>query len=436
MTTLVSELSGEEDRQAMATLRALGYRVPDIQSLAGDQRAFAVRVPERRLTIAPGIRFHATAVDLGEGCFTNAFTLRLDLEQAQVAAVTAAGGFHLRDLLADTTVAAVSGSFSFISDDPFYQPAEPHLDFCCRSGQVTSLPTASKPAFLTHHGHAVIGRLKASGSLTIQGRPYRWAGSKESGSDARREPGAPTVFGAANCRVRYTDDPRTGFLRDVDPATNTTPSDPTAVDLVVSWTPEDGHRVTEIHQGGGADLFAGNFVLRAGRAQAAHLRVGAAVEITQIDGLDVRDLDHGLSIGPSVADAAAGRCHGYDQCLGTDPFRDTRYARTLIALHGRELWFQVLDGAPLSKTFRGVTPAETAELCAREGLDPRHVYHLDGGASSKVAFTTQGTAEVVGSMHYLRWPRSSGEPFRWQGLDGRVLRSAFAVSIGRPEGRR
>ncbi|MDT0485296.1 phosphodiester glycosidase family protein [Streptomyces doebereineriae] len=435
MNALVSELPSDEDQQAVTVLRALGYRVEDIQSLARNQRAFAIPVPERQITIAPGIRFHATAVELGEGCFTNAFTLRLDLEQAQVQAVTRPNGLHLRDLLAaDAAVAAVSGSFSFISDDLSYQPAEPNLDFCCRTGQVTSLPTASKPAFLTHHGQAVIGILKASGKLRIQERPYRWVGSKEQ-SQPPHEPDVLTVFGAANCRVRYTDDPRTGFRRDVDSATNITPPDPTAVDFVVSWTPERGHRVTGVHLGGGADLFAENFVLRAARTQAEHGRLQSRVEITQVDGLDVHSLGGGLSLGPSVADAAAGPCPGYDQCLGTDPFRDTRHARTLIGLRGRELWFHVLDGAPLSDNFRGVTPAETAELCAREGLDPRHVYHLDGGASSKLAFISAGTTEVAGSMHYLRWPRSAGQLFRWQGLDGRVLRSAFAVSR-RPGGTR
>ncbi|MEU6349613.1 hypothetical protein ABZ896_09835 [Streptomyces sp. NPDC047072] len=436
MTSSVSTPPGEGDTTSIAALRALGYNVSDIQSLARDQRAFAVRVSERRHRIAPGAGFQARAIELGQGAFTNAFTLRLDLQQVRAEAISHTDGFHLRDLVEISgTLAVVSGSFSFISDDPDYQPAEPCLDFCCRNGHVVSLPTVSKPAFLTRNGQAVIGMLKASGSLSIQGRPYRWVGSKESRSSARREPGVLTVFGAANCRVRYTDDPRTGFLRDVNPATNITPSDPTAVDVVVSWTPERGHRVTAIHPGGGADLFAGNFVLRADRTHAEHLRVGSTVEITQIGGLDVCSLSDGLSLGPSVADAAAGRTTGYDQCLGTDPFRVTRHARTLIGVHGQKLWLHVLDGAPSAPTFRGVTSAETAELCARESLDPRHIYHLDGGASSKIAFTNAGTTDVAGSMHYLRWPRGQGDQFRWQGLDGRVLHSAIAISShhgGRP----
>ncbi|WP_331744714.1 hypothetical protein OG762_50655 (plasmid) [Streptomyces sp. NBC_01136] len=437
MTSLVSEPPREEDQASIAVLRAHGYRILDIQSLARDQQAFAVRVPELRREIAPGARFQARPVELGRGAFTNVFTLRLDLDQVRAEAVSHADGFHLRDLVGtDGTFAAVSGSFSFISDDPSYQPTEPCLDFYCQAGEVMSLPTASKPAFLDDHGQAVIGMLEASGTLSVQGQTYRWVGSKEPRPDARDDPGVLTVFGAANCRVRYTDDPHTGFVRDVDRATNTTPLDPAAVDVVVSWTPDGGHCVTSVHPGGGAGLFAGNFVLRAERSRADRLRTGAKVQITRIGGLNVRHLNSGISLGPSVADAAAGRTPAYDQCLGTSPFHDKRCARTLIGLHGRELWFQVLDGAPLSETFRGVSPTETAELCTAGGLDPRSVYHLDGGASSKIAFTGESQTQVVGSMHYLRWPRSPSEPFRWKGLDGRVLRSAFVVRSNHLEGAR
>ncbi|GGX57973.1 phosphodiester glycosidase family protein [Streptomyces chartreusis] len=437
MTSQVTELPGEEDEASIAVLRARGYDVPDIQALARDQQAFAVRVPERRLTIAPGVHFQAKAVELGRGCFTNAFTLRLDLTQVRVEAVARAEGFHLRHLVgADTALAAVSGSFSFISDDPAYQPTEPSLDFCCRAGEIVSLPTVTKPAFLVHRGQVVIGTLEATGTLKAQGRTYQWVGSKQPQEAARSEPAVLTVFGAANCRVRYSDHPRTGFVRDVDPATNVTPPDPTAVDYVVSWTPDDGHSVTSVHPGGGAGLFAGNFVLRAKRSRAEDLRAGARVQITQVGGLDVRHMSGGLSLGPSIADAAAGLTPGYDQCLGTSPFRDRRNARTLIGLHEGELWFQVLDGAPLTETFRGLTPAETAELCAAEGFDPLRMYHLDGGASSKIAFAQGGETYVAGSLHYLRWPHGPGEPFRWQGLEGRVLRSAFVVNSSQPEGAR
>lgn len=417
----------------MAALRAHGYHVHDIQSLAHDHRPLAVPTPTLRRTIAPGIHLRGTSVDLGQGCFTNAYTLSVDLDRNRADVVSDADGFHLRDhVAADAALAAVSGSFSFISDDPSYQPVEPRLDFCCRSGDVVSLPTAAKPALLVRDGRPVIETLNATGTLTLGEHPYRWVGSKTARPGPGRSPGTLVVFGAANCRVNYSENPRTGFLRHVDPDANTTPPDPSAVDYVVAHTLNGALRVVTVHPGGGADLFAGNFVLRGPHPRDTRLDRGAPVEITRIAGHDARHLESGISLGPSVADAAAGHTAAYDDgCLGTSPFHDTRHARTLVGLHGRELVLQVLDGAPKSDTFRGTTPHETAALCTAAGLDPHAMYHLDGGASSKIAYLDHGTTRVVGSMHYLQWPAEPREPFRWRGLDGRVLRSALVLRADR-----
>ncbi|MGW4517308.1 phosphodiester glycosidase family protein [Streptomyces sp. NPDC004393] len=428
MTVHTGAPLSEQDREAIATLRAYGYRIHDIQTLAHDQRAFAVRIPAVHHTIAPGIHLHSAALELGDNCFTNSYTLCVDLDLARLDVVSAARGFHLRDHVGTTSShAAVSGSFSFISDDPAYQPAEPCLDFCCRDGEVVSLPTATKPALLVRDGRPTIETPDATGTLTFQGRRYRWIGSKTPGHIPGRQPGLLTVFGAANCEVRYSEHPRTGFIRHVDPVANITPRDPAAIDYVVAWSPAEGHRVIAIHPGGGADLFAGNFVLRAGRPWASHVSLGARVEITQLAGRDARRLDSGISIGPSAADAAAGHTPAYDACLGTSPFHDVRSARTLVGVHGRHLVLRVLDGAPKTETFRGTTPKETAAACEANGFDPASMYHLDGGASSKIAYLIQEATRVVGSMHYLKWPVSPSERFRWQGTDGRVLRSALAL---------
>lgn len=426
-TTQVSDL---EDQAAAAALHARGFQVTDIQALARDQTPFARRTTASSRVLARGVRLDARTVELGSGAFTNAFTLTIDLDQARCLATSSPEGFHLRDLVHGDAVAAVSGSFSYISDDPAYQPAEPCLDFACRDGEITSLPTATKPALLIHEGRPLVRPLAATGTLTVSGRTHSWTGSKEPQPSHR--PGHLTVFGAANCRVRYRDDPRTGFRRDVDPATNTTPRAPDVLDLTVSRAPT-GLRVTAVHPGGGADLFTGAFVLRTHRPWPNHLVPGAPVRVITIDTIEARDLESGLSLGPSVADAAAGRTQVWDQSLGTSPFRPhARYARTLVDLHGNHLRFQVLDGAPLTSTFQGTTPQETADLCAGSGLNSAQIFHLDGGQTSKIAYARQQQdADVVGSLHYLQWPQTPDAPFRWRGLDGRLLRSALVITAPR-----
>ncbi|MGW8375619.1 hypothetical protein [Streptomyces sp. ODS28] len=420
-------MTGEE-RRAVQVLRAHGYEVADIQSLAKDQGDFAVRVPPRRLRPAPGVRFEAKTVELGGGCFTNVFTLRIRLDRASAAVASSASGFYLRDLLGTCGVSvAVSGSFSFISDDPSYQPAEPCLDFCCRDGEIVSLPTAPKPAFLVHRDRPVLRALPAEGRVRVGETTYTWRGSKAAPADAAQEPAALRVFNAANCRVEYEDHPRTGFVRFVDRRGNVTPADPGALDCTVVRLPGGGHVISAVRQGGGADLFAGSFVLRGHVSQGAVLREGAPVRVLGIGGLDASEISSGMSVGPSAADAAAGRVAAYDASLGLSPFRDVRYARTLVRIGGGEVWFRVFDGAPLTETFQGVTPAEAVRLCAADGMPPDETHHLDGGQSSKIGFLEKGEARVLGSMHYLEWPRDETADFRWRGLEGRRLKSAIVL---------
>ncbi|AXI76970.1 phosphodiester glycosidase family protein [Peterkaempfera bronchialis] len=417
------------DRRAVAELAVRGIHVADIQDLARDQRPFAQRITEpHRRTLAAGVVLDSRTLELESGSFTNAYTLTVDLNRAGAQPVTDRSGFRLRGLVHGAVVAAVSGSFSYISDDPAYQPDEPCLDLTIRHGQIAGLPTTGKPALLLHNGRLQIHHLPAIGTLTLAGHPYRWAGSKDP------RPGHLAVFGAANCRVRYRDDPRTGFLRDVDPATNTTPHRADALDATVGPT-ASGLRITALHPGGGADLFTGALILRALLPTARHLTLGAPVRITSLDTNDTAGLEAGFSLGPTVAAAARGDTTPWDASLGLSPFRPgARYARTLIALDADRLHLQVLDGAPLTDHFRGVTAAETARLCEAAGWDPEKVYHLDGGQTSKIAYRSpDARPDAVGSLHYLRWPANATQPFHWQGLDGRVLRSALTITASDQE---
>ncbi|MBD0672839.1 hypothetical protein [Streptomyces sp. CBMA156] len=427
MNRPLAPASDRADLAALAELSARGIHVPGVPSLARDQSPFARPTLAWTRTVAPGVTLTARPIDLSADCFTNAYTLTVDLGRASCRPVSSPAGFHLRHLVTGPAVAAASGAFSYISDDPAYQPAEPRLDLAVGDRCAVSLPTITKPALLIHQGRPTLRTLAATGSVTIAGHPHTWTGSKEP-QPHRHQPGHLNVFGAANCRIRYRDDPRTGFRRDVDPAANTTLRDPAALDCTVTHTPT-GPRITALHPGGGADLFTGAYILRTHRPWPAHLALGAPVHVTALDTLATAGIDSGLSLGPSAADAAAGHTAAWDQSLGTSPFRpDARYARTLLTLDGQHLTITVLDGAPLAPGFQGATVQETSELVEHAGHDPAAVFHLDGGQTSKIAHRHSGQVDAVGSLHYLRWPQDAHEPFRWQGLDGRRLHSALQIT--------
>ncbi|CAM5730761.1 Phosphodiester glycosidase domain-containing protein OS=Streptomyces microflavus OX=1919 GN=Smic_04870 PE=4 SV=1 [Streptomyces microflavus] len=79
------------------------------------------------------------------------------------------------------------------------------------------------------------------------------------------------------------------------------------MDAVVERVAPDIHVIRSVHPGGGANLFTGCYVLRAAATQARPLAVGAEVRVTGIAGIDTEELDCGISVGPSAADAAPAK---------------------------------------------------------------------------------------------------------------------------------
>ncbi|WP_340682647.1 hypothetical protein LCL61_28800 [Amycolatopsis coloradensis] len=426
--TAVLTVEKYAEQTAEQILRLHGYAVDDVQALARSQECFAVRTQSRRIALADGLEYRSWCVELGQDSFTNVFQLAVDLRANDVQAISSDRGFPLRARLDGARrLAAVSGSFSFSSDDKGYQPIEPCLDLCCREGRLVSLSTATKPGLIDLADGLFLGPVPAVGTLTVDGRPFTWSGSKDGHRQGTVPANTLTVFGPANCRVDYAAAARTGFVRYVDRAGNVTPLRHAAVDYTVGW--RDGDLViTGRRQGGGADLFGSAFVLRAGLASDPRFRVGARVLVRSVGGHSVKAMRSAVSIGPNAYDATREGAHGYDESLGVSPFRPVRYARTLVHQDGGRLCFRVFDGAPLTHVFRGVTPAEVVGLYERDGIDPARVYHLDGGQSSKMVFNRAGAITVAGSLHYLRWPRHASQPFTWHGIDGRELNSCFLVS--------
>lgn len=424
---------------------AFGERRVEVEAIAANQEPFAVRLRQRTSPLAAGADVTARTVEFGAGRVANVFQTHADVARVRLRAHSDPAGFHLVDLFSGrppgpaAPLAAVSGSFSFISDEPGYQPAEPSLDLCVRGGALACLPTAAKPALLVGRaGPPRIRTVDARGTVIVGDRAFGWIGSKERAraEDRRRL----TVFGAANCSLSYRRSARTGATRYVERAGNTTPPDPDAVDLVVGRAdPESdpcsdpGLVVRAVRAGGGTDLFEGCFILRGRSAAVAGIRVGDAVTVPEVDGIPVSELDSALSIGPSLhAAASGGPLPGYDESLGYPPFlAGQRYARTIIGVQDGVLRLWVIDGAPLSRTFQGVSSLEAAGLAEADGLDPRLHFHLDGGQSAKVAlnFGPNGIG-VYGSMHYTLWPQDGAGTFEWRGRQGRVLRSAVVVYEG------
>lgn len=416
---------GIGDAAARKVLTRHGIVVADVQALAVDQSPFARRIPARRMALRPGVTLDAHTIELGGGHFTNSYAVRVAEDAGYVLdAVSDSDGFHLRDVLADPSViGAVNGSFTFISDDPDYQPVEPHFDLCVRNGVVAGMPSATKPALLVRGATSAAQVVRAEGTIRVGQDVLPWTGAKEPG-------GRVLVFNAANCRIKYLDSEVTAFQRIVEPATNTTPGAAWAVDAVVRVRPDGTAAITALVAGGGADLFAGSYVLRAHEEDAREWRIGDRVVPLTVGGTDLRAVTAATSLGPSITDAVVPQriANAYDDSLGVSPFRGVRYPRSLVYGTGDgAVHLRIFDGAPLTTHFQGLTPGEVVDVLAEEHHDLRWAFHLDGGQSAKLAYRHDGGVEVAGSLHYLVWPHGGETRFRWNGLDGRVLASCLVL---------
>ncbi len=313
----------------LAELSARGIHAPSVQSLARDQSPFARPTVWTR-HLAPGVVLPPTRSTSA----TAASPTPIPSPSTWTAACASPSPPRAASICAASSPARRRRGLRRLRlhlRRPRLPAAEPCLDLAVRDHHAASLPTVTKPP----------------SSSTTAARSYAlWPPPAPSPSpppaylDRLQRPSAPgparhlIVYGAANCRIRYHDDPRTGFRRDVDPAANTTPRDPAVLDCTVAPTPA-GARITAVSPGGGADLFADAYVLRSHRPWPDHLVPGAPVDVTALDTFATSDVGSALSLGPSAADAAAGLAAAWDQSLGTSPFRPgVRYARTLLALAG------------------------------------------------------------------------------------------------------
>jgi hypothetical protein len=398
--------------------------------LARDQSPFAHRLAPSSLRPMPGARVQAFTHDLGDGQFTNIYDLSVDPKNCAVRLTTGRRAIPLRAAAAQAApgqrpAVGFSGTFEFISDDPSYQPIEHVLDLSCSGGVVRGLPTVTKPAAVISDGAPRVMRVQAEGRLSVGGRDIAWVGSKDA-RGRRRYLEHAVVFGVANCRVRYRANPRTGYLRYVARSETRTPLDPARTDLGVVVTGKVAE-VRSIRPGGGSDLFASSYVLSLPAARATLVTTGEAVVVRSIGGLDPSGASM-CSLGPSLTQAAAGDTAAYDDSLGASPFAAKTYARMVVSFETRRLRIRIMDAAPLTESFRGVTPEQARDICQAHGFDPARSFHLDGGQTPKIAVVTPEATRVIGNMHYLRWPASADGPFRWIGQDGRGLHSAFIVT--------
>ncbi len=415
---------------ALPLLKGLDIHVDDIQQIVYNQSAFAKRIAPECYFVDDDVYYQARTIDVDSESFVNSYKLSfcVDMRRYFLRFESSAQNYYLREsFTCPDTIAAINGSFSFISDQPSYQPVEPCFDLCVRHGQIVSLPTITKPALVIMSDQIIVQDIDACGAMSIGGVVIPWRGSKDlcAGNDI------PRVFNATNCVVQYKHSATTVVKRYVDRCTNVTPPCPNGVDLLVTADRHGDLFVSGIQPHGGSDLFAANFVVQLPPRYGGAWREGDRVEVLSVGGINAADILSASSLGPSVYDIERAPelvDRRYDRSLGNSPFQHVRYPRSIIykTRDGR-FHFRIFDGAPMTSNFKGLTPGELVRILESEGEDIEWAYHLDGGQSSKIAFRHYDDLVIRGSLHYLVWPDTDDMPFLWNGFNGRLLASSIVL---------
>ena len=190
--------------------------------------------------------------------------------------------------------------------------------------------------------------------------------------------------------------------------------------------------VTETRRGGGTAVASGNFVLQGVASILQDVSLGDVVTINYRD-LDLENIKSAITIGPSVTHFEHEDDHliNHDKSLGDNPpFTNRRMARSVVYKTKENIVFEIFDGAPKTKLFKGVTPKEVAEILNQECLDLEWAYFLDPGQSARLAVRhPDNTIEGFGNRHYVRWPKLPNHPYVWAGEHGREVPSVVYAKI-------
>lgn len=377
---------------------------------------FDIDVEPEKKEIFPRTIFEKGVLCLKDGQSVNFFdvsfpvdssSLEIDIDSREIP-------LPVRRLLINDSesISVINGGFFFLADKFYREPASSHYNLCVRGSAVIGLPVVDRPALITCNGELTVKECVARGTIKIGEDIYSWRDNRS--ALAGSENG--TLYNSASCTIEHRKDETGVTFREVVQEKNFTPKNEDVVDVVFGLDDET-LRVMSIHEGGGTDFFAGSAILQL-NTKSCNIKIGDVVSPELLDGVDLKKIQSAITIGPNALHFLDNDDHeiNHDLSLGSHaPFSNTRKAHSVLFLDNLVMvHFRVFDGVPKSKSHTGITPYEVA-------LEMKHLqvlwaYHLDGGQSSQIGIKSKdATPEIYGSLHYLRYPKTTLQPVVWSG---------------------
>lgn len=388
-----------------------------------DPDSFAKRIEAVESEPFPGLILSERSVELGDGHFSNMYTLKFPNrdESFNNRLVTLPTPLYQHRMFKEVSanrqtdedvIATINGAFFYLQDDPTApEPDEIMYNLNMRNGAVIGLPSTDRCALVTNKdGDLRAVSLKAEGILECGDSILNWKGGEplaHNRAEYKLEQNEVYIFNPACCTIQYDDPKDKRTLRKVQLDKNSTPKQPDALDIVVAVSETKGTlEIIAINEGGGTDFFKGNFIMHGRKDDLQHFQIGDEVLPTHIDSLDLKEVESAMTVGPMVHHFLSNDDHeiNHDPSLGTfPPFApNERYARSAVyADNHNAVHFVVFDAVPRSEHMKGVTPKEAAMNIPG---DAQWAVFLDGGQSSRITFKadTQNGLDSRGNQQYVR----------------------------------
>lgn len=389
--------------------------VVDIQNIGKNTELLAIKEKKHVQEIKPGVWLRKDAITFKDGNFTNVYDFYWNPNQIGI--VPAIHSSHRPFSLyekakRDTTIiAAINGSFYFLTDVADRKPHDLPYDFCMRNNTIVGLPSSDEPIMYVQNGKLQTKEILAKGTIRIGNEVVTWTGAK---SNELKSTGFATLYNSKCANIIKVRHKKTNVqIGILDNATIRTPQDTNVFDIVVVKNKKGDLKIKRINVGGGTHYYSGIFILQM-TGSPKRFSVGDSVTPLVLDDLDLQSIASGITIGKKIN----------DPYFLTSELGENRDARSVIAKDTKGfIHFMVFDGSKYIPGFHGVSAKEITPLFSKRKF--KWSYFLDGGGSSRLIVREHRRMGVFANQ--FAFVKQKNGMFLWDWRRARRIASSISL---------
>ncbi len=347
----------------------------DIQNLGKNTRCLAIRQKESLVQICKGVFLKKYTQDFNLDNFSNVYDLFWHPKQENVESFITSSNdpFYMSEhFMSDkSNIAAINGSFFFLTDEADSTPVDLPYDLCIRQNKIFGLPSSDQPVVFIKKGSLDAREISAEGIIKIGKHLVNWIGARKTNKAILKN--TAILFNSRCSEIVKSRDPLTNIqIGILDTKDIYTPKNPMLMDIVVGMNEKEELVVSDIKFGGGSHFFAGHFILQM-RKNISQFKVGDSVKPVSIDKVNLKGITDALTIGKAVSDP-----------FFHDEVRvDRQDARSVIAKDQKGFIHLItFDGSKYVPGFNGVSAKDINTFFTKKHY--KWAFFLDGGGSSRI----------------------------------------------------